>query len=249
MVDGEGAGVSTPLMTSYVTKGGVGDGKGGDERVLIPYLDSPSYNVLLQTGLLTARFRRPDLDSLDMLKPNTTKNRNCLECCAWGLFPIVGWICFGMCNTTLNVKRGHVQKLENSKGEYVLAGPGLHLIRGYFWKKVGRQLKLQDVVEHGNRTVVTVDQGFVGLAWDLGQPVLLPPGVHEWISDTLRFSKYISLSDPVIEIGPYTLVTVDDGYAAITINNGKLNILSGGKGNLALACKKLNARERTAERD
>merc|ERR1719424_1565764 len=42
----------------------------------------------------------------------------------------------------------------------------------------------------------------------------------------------IDLSDAVIEIGPYTLVTVDEGYAGVTQNNGKQVILQGGSVNL-----------------
>lgn len=71
--------------------------------------------------------------------------------------------------------------------------------------------------------------GFVGIAWDRGDPVLFPPGLHEWTSDTLRFSEIIDLGEAAISLGPYTLLTVDDGYAAVTQNNGKLVILPGGK--------------------
>jgi regulator of protease activity HflC (stomatin/prohibitin superfamily) len=34
---------------------------------------------------------------------------------------------------------------------------------------------------------------------------------------------------PVLQIGPYTVLTVDEGYAAMTINNGKHIILDGGQ--------------------
>merc|ERR1712157_470669 len=63
---------------------------------------------------------------------------------------------------------------------------------------------------------------------DRGQPVLLPPGLHQWKSDTLTFVKFIDLQDHAIQIGPYTLLTVDEGYAAVTQNNGKQVILPGG---------------------
>ena len=42
---------------------------------------------------------------------------------------------------------------------------------------------------YGNCTIVVVPQGFVGLATDMGQPVLLPPGMHQWKSDTMKFEK------------------------------------------------------------
>merc|ERR550514_1707497 len=63
---------------------------------------------------------------------------------------------------------------------------------------------------------------------DNGQPVLFPPGIHVWTSETLDFVKNIPLDDHVIKIGPYTLLTVDEGYAAVTQNNGKQLCLPGG---------------------
>ena len=37
------------------------------------------------------------------------------------------------------------------------------------------------------------------------------------------------LDDHIIKLGPYTILTVDEGYAAVTQNNGKMTILDGGK--------------------
>merc|ERR1719272_1613034 len=63
---------------------------------------------------------------------------------------------------------------------------------------------------------------------DNGQPVLFPPGMHVWSSETLQYVGQISLDKHNIAIGPYTLLTVDEGYAAVTQNNGKQQILAGG---------------------
>ena len=84
-------------------------------------------------------------------------------------------------------------------------------------------------IQHGDLGILTVEQGFVGLAFDNGQPVLLPPGLHQWKSDTLKFRRMIDLQDHCISLGPYTLLTVDEGYAAVTQNNGKQIILPGGE--------------------
>merc|ERR1712070_527834 len=57
----------------------------------------------------------------------------------------------------------------------------------------------------------------------------LPPGMHQWNSTTLKFEKMIDLSTSVIRMGPYTLVTVDEGYAGVTSDNGEQKILPGGQ--------------------
>ena len=40
--------------------------------------------------------------------------------------------------------------------------------------------------------------------------------------------RMIDLNSDVIKLGPLTLLTVDEGYAAITQDNGKQVILAGG---------------------
>lgn len=101
-------------------------------------------------------------------------------------------------------------------------------------KQVGLPVRLQQgsIITHGTRTVIIVPQGKLGFATDMGQPVLLPPGLHSWTSETLSFGGIYDLDSHVITIGPYTLLTVDEGYAAITQNNGMQCVLDGGKTHL-----------------
>merc|ERR1719231_1334821 len=84
-------------------------------------------------------------------------------------------------------------------------------------------------VQNGDQLIVVVPQGFIGLAEDMGQPVLLPPGMHQWRSATMHFDRCVDLTRPVIQLGPYTLLTVDKGYEAVTQNNGKQEVLPGGE--------------------
>jgi regulator of protease activity HflC (stomatin/prohibitin superfamily) len=44
----------------------------------------------------------------------------------------------------------------------------------------------------------------------------------------MKFESNIDLNEPVIHMGPYTLLTVDKGYEAVTQNNGRQEVLSGG---------------------
>merc|ERR1719379_616191 len=93
---------------------------------------------------------------------------------------------------------------------------------------VGQPRPLRGHIQHGNRTIVIVEQGFLGYAQDNGQPVLLPPGIHVWTSESLFFIKPVKLDDHIVDLGPMTVVTVDEGYAAVTQNNGKQCVLPGG---------------------
>merc|ERR1719326_2305776 len=116
----------------------------------------------------------------------------------------------------------------NEKNEYLFLQPGMHNIKSCFIKESGAPKKLRGHIQHGNRTIVIIEQGYLGYAQDNGQPVLLPPGIHVWTSESLFFVKPVALDDHIVDLGPMTLVTVDEGYAAVTQNNGKQCVLPGG---------------------
>merc|ERR550532_3198086 len=128
------------------------------------------------------------------------------------------------------VNSGCVIRGQHSNGEYLFFGEGVHVYPSPYVSLVGQAVSLTSgAIVHGTKAIVTVTQGFVGLAMDRGQPVLLPPGLHQWDSQSLVFERLIDLASSLIQLGPYTLVTVDEGYAAVTQDNGEQKILEGGK--------------------
>ena len=132
---------------------------------------------------------------------------------------------------------GHVCCFVDDDDNHLFAKPGIHNIQNPFMKQVEDPIAItskgegnRTVIVHGNRTIVTVPIGYLGYAMNMGEPILLSPGLHSWTSETLHFERMYRLDDqPVIQIGPYTVLTVDEGYAAITINNGKYVLLDGGQ--------------------
>merc|ERR1711959_667574 len=113
-----------------------------------------------------------------------------------------------------------------------MGGPGVHC-RNNFFMRIHKSVPVsQELISHGDRTIVTVKQGHIGYCEDMGQPVLLPPGLHEWKSQTLKFKQSVDLNNTIIRLGPYTVLTVDEGYSAVTQNNGQQLILGGGETHL-----------------
>merc|ERR1719262_1680523 len=112
--------------------------------------------------------------------------------------------------------------------EYLFMQPGMHNIESMFIRQAGAPKPLRGHIQHGNRTIAIVEQGYLGFAQDNGQPVLLPPGIHVWTSESLFFIRNVALDDHIVSLGPMTLVTVDEGYAAVTQDNGKQVVLPGG---------------------
>lgn len=178
--------------------------------------DSPAYAVL--KGLMTMEYRkRPDELDLVASKSSRVYNMFTISCC-------------GLMSQQFEVPEGHVRLADDGEGKFLIYGPGVHLTRNMFQTVGKTNIPLTtETITHGNRAIVTVKQGFIGYAEDMGQPVLLPPGMHEWKSDTMVFHQQVDVNNAIIKLGPYTVLTVDEGYAAITQNNGEQIILEGGK--------------------
>jgi len=193
--------------------------------------DTPAYKALNAADLLTTKYRRRDIDDIFTgadLTANSTKQNDMMQRLKFGYYCCVGIPIYHMSHVEMFVPAGHVGLLMNEKNEYLFAQPGMHNIQSCFLRQERAPTPLRGHITHGNRTIVIIEQGFIGYAMDNGQPVLLPPGIHVWRSESLFFQRQIALNDHLIELGPYTLVTVDEGYAAVTQDNGKQRVLKGG---------------------
>lgn len=190
---------------------------------------SPAYKVLKEQGLLETSYRISGAWEIDGIAPNSTMwgntcKRGCLYMC------IVPGIVDSCVTRQFSVSDGNVRCGRDKSGTFFFFLPGVHRVVDPFTKVDGKDTPLTNQhIINGNRSIVTIGQGFIGYCNDRGQPVLLPPGMHQWKSDTLKFEKAIDLAQHVIPLGPYSLLTVDEGYAAITQDNGKQKMLEGGK--------------------
>ena len=196
--------------------------------------DSPAYEVLKQHKLLRTDWRVPSVTELEFLEGNTTPGANCLRTFACG-----GCLLRPCCKMA-EVPAGAVRKLEDGRGRFAFLGnrgkhAGVHFYCDLFYRIGARNIELNSTsssegltIKNGDQWIVIIPQGYIGFALDMGQPVLLPPGLHQWRSATMLFEKVVDLTKPVIPLGPYTLLTVDMGYEAVTQNNGKQEVLAGG---------------------
>mmetsp|Transcript_39511 Transcript_39511/g.104274 ORF Transcript_39511/g.104274 Transcript_39511/m.104274 type:complete len:309 (-) Transcript_39511:1302-2228(-) len=198
------------------------------------YEDTPAYEVLKNAGVLETKYRRSTIDDIFTgadVKANTSQSDNLWKR-LMSLYYCGGCCIYNCTHIETFVPAGHVGFLMNEKNEYLFMQPGMHNIASFFMKQSRTPQALRGHITHGNRTIVIVEQGYLGYAQDNGQPVLLPPGIHVWKSESLYFIKPVALDDHIVDLGPMTLVTVDEGYAAVTQNNGKQVVLPGGNTHL-----------------
>jgi len=195
-----------------------------DDDLNLAQENSPAYRALKEHNLICSRFRVRSAADIDMESANATLGTNYMKRFLCGIACLPYECCAA--NNFL-VDDGNIMPAMQSN-EYIFYGPGVHRVIDPFTSiKTQKSLKDETIV-WGNRTIVTVPQGYIGLCEDRGQPLLLPPGMHQWKSDTLKWVQKIDLAKHVIELGPWTLVTVDEGYAAVTQDNGRQVILEGG---------------------
>eukprot|EP00316_Scyphosphaera_apsteinii_P000988 CAMPEP_0119315806 /NCGR_PEP_ID=MMETSP1333-20130426/37246_1 /TAXON_ID=418940 /ORGANISM="Scyphosphaera apsteinii, Strain RCC1455" /LENGTH=521 /DNA_ID=CAMNT_0007321273 /DNA_START=39 /DNA_END=1604 /DNA_ORIENTATION=+ len=203
-----------------------------EQQVPHGYEDTPAYKALNDAGVLTTTYRRKDVSDIFTgvdVRANATQQSNMmarLKSC-WCI-PGIGCCLYNMSHIETFVPAGHVGFLMGEQNEYLFMQPGMHNIGSIYMRKIGDPRPLRGHIQHGNRTIVIVEQGFVGFAMDNGQPVLLPPGIHVWTSESLYYDRAVPLDNHIVDLGPMTLVTVDEGYAAVTQNNGKQTVLQGG---------------------
>jgi len=180
---------------------------------------SPAYRAVQH--LLTTEYRIDTAENIRSIEPNATRVGNMFAC--W-LRPC------GM--RTFDVRKGQLRLAEDGNGNFEIYGPGVHRVKNFFMRVWDEIDVTNEVIIHGDRTIVTVRQGHIGYCEDMGQPVLLPPGLHEWQSQTLKYKSSVDLNNSIIKLGPYTVLTVDEGYCAVTQNNGQQAILHGGETHL-----------------
>lgn len=185
--------------------------------------ETPAYQVLKQHGRLDASFRLETSDQIDAVPENATRSANlcldvcCFPCCLCGLFK------------TFEVSTGQVRLVQDGRGKFFFYGQGVHRICDPFYKVGKAKAYQRGTIQHGDLTLAVVEQGQIGFVLEKGQPILLPPGLHQWRSTTMVLVKDFDLNNNVIHMGPLTLVTVDSGYAAVTEDNGEQKILQGGQ--------------------
>jgi len=191
------------------------------------------YEVFRDHGLLNDTFQVQSMVDIPTIKSNLMDNSS-FQARRGGLYlaGVVPGIIFDQLNRELEVPNGCLQKAKTGNGEFLFYGPGLHWLthKDYFTDLL-EEINFGDEamhVEHGTHTVATIPKGMAGFADDMGQPIILPEGMHYWNSPTMKFFKIIPIDQHVVELGPMTLVTIDEGYCAVTQDNGAQKILEGG---------------------
>ena len=145
---------------------------GSDDIIDFSMEDSPSYEILNEHNLLTKKYRVLSESELVLEEPNSTRIRNTLLSLV-----TCPCFCFGF-SKGFEVPSGSLKTAYDGRGNYKFYGPGVHqILDPYYTVSSKNDLLSSTLIQNGDRTIVTVDQGFIGFAMERGQPILLPPGM------------------------------------------------------------------------
>ena len=191
--------------------------------------DSGAFGFLdeSEAQLFTTKFAIEDASVLQLVPENSCGYKAVKTALGVPLtlgVPVLGWA-YGCAKVKL-VPQGHLGLVMNS-GRPELLGPGWHAILEPLRSWHGCVPLSQEHIQFSTMEVITVRDGFVGLAWDRGEPILLPPGMHQWDSPTMKFDKVLDRRTN-FQAGPFTFCTIVKGDVGVSFDRGELKLLPAG---------------------
>jgi len=121
--------------------------------------------------------------------------------------------------------------MENVKtGQFNLLAPGRHLLEKGKRQFIKKAVTNQKRVDLANFDIVTIDADECGLVKDnmTGTYHLMQPGQYYLQKNLHTFVKSEKLNQPIVDLAPYTIVTVNAGQVAETYDNGELIVFEPG---------------------
>ena len=101
--------------------------------------DSPAYTVLSGHNLLETKYRLRDPSEITARAANSDAwTPSLLSCASCFLPPICGYFAYKKYTTSFEVNNGQLRKLEDGRGNFEFAGPGIHLIADPFVRETGQ---------------------------------------------------------------------------------------------------------------
>lgn len=129
----------------------------------------------------------------------------------------------------LQVPKGSVAKVVRDNVPQLL-GEGPHYVNSTNFQFKGTSNLADPIISHGTITVVRVNKGQVGLAWQDNNPLFMQePGIYNFDSPSFTFVRSACVTEKLIELGTKKIVTVFSGEAGLSYNRGELCILQPGQ--------------------
>lgn len=137
-------------------------------------------------------------------------------------------LCIPLCKGATLIEAGELGLAVDNGAQHVLP-PGWHFLLRPFCSVEGRVKMVDPVIQHGQVSIIRVNQGQIGLAVMDSTPRLLLPGLHVYNSPVFRFERIVDLSSVLIKHGPITIFTVASGTVRVCYDSGTVRIFEAGR--------------------
>jgi regulator of protease activity HflC (stomatin/prohibitin superfamily) len=128
----------------------------------------------------------------------------------------------------IQIKAGQVG-LAWDRNKPIFLQPGRYEVSSNNFDYVGSKNANEKIIKHGPRTIVRVNQGEIGYAWEQGKALELKPGIYDKEDAQFIFDKHVPANQDVIQFGHITHIIVKAGEARAVWDDGKLQILHEGR--------------------
>jgi regulator of protease activity HflC (stomatin/prohibitin superfamily) len=140
--------------------------------------------------------------------------------------------------TTPHISRGSLHVLNVSDNQYGLAFvggqpkvlfPGTHVLSDPMFEFKGFINQSVPVIQHGTLHRIIVSEGNRALAWMGDEPLMFTAGIYYFVSPLFKFEASSRINTNRATLGPFEIVTIDDGRVGIAYDKGILRILPPGE--------------------
>jgi regulator of protease activity HflC (stomatin/prohibitin superfamily) len=114
-------------------------------------------------------------------------------------------------------------------GQPKILFPGTHVVNDPLFQFDGFIDQLTPVLQHGSLHRIIVAEGTRALAWIGDDPKMFTAGIYYFHSPLFNYVGSAKINTRNVRLGPFHIVTVDDGRVGIAYDNGVLNILPPGE--------------------
>lgn len=151
-----------------------------------------------------------------------------LKCFLSTLCCMTGFGACYLCAKQTLVKDGMYAFSRHNQHVQILT-PGRHILASPFNNMVAQFSSGDDVISVSPISIIRVQDGQLGFAFDNGQPQILLPGVHVRKSAAFKFQYMRDVTDTLIQFGPVKLLTVKSGGSRVCYSEGQVQIFEEGR--------------------
>jgi regulator of protease activity HflC (stomatin/prohibitin superfamily) len=114
------------------------------------------------------------------------------------------------------------------QGRPIVLRPGVHVITSVYFN-FERFVTQDENFSHGTIHRYIIRSGERALAWEGNVPMILTEGIYQRVSPLFKFVRSKRIDQAVVDLKPFSVITVDEGRVGVCYDRGQLSVLLPGE--------------------